>query len=305
MEITKLLKTLGDETRFRIVLLLRTSSFTVNEILFVIGGNQSNISHHLKTLADASIVESKKEGSWIYYKLSAFFKQNFGSWLNSLDSQWFPSKSESDVLKVAMVLSKRQEHAERYFTSINEAKQVELLNFLDKILSTEEIEQVLDGNYNCIVDLGCGTGRNLESLSKFCKMVVGIDASERMLLLAQHLATKAGLNYQLINADVTKLPLLDSSVDAVLINMVLHHIPDPKVALAETKRILSPDGKLFLVELLEHSDETLRDSHGDLWLGFAREEIESWISELSLNVTSMTEKQHGDFRVLIYVAQKS
>ena len=85
MEITKLLKALGDETRFRIIQILRSGTYTVNEILFVVGGRQSNVSHHLKILSDTGLVESKKEGMWIYYRLSTFYREHFAKIIEIFD----------------------------------------------------------------------------------------------------------------------------------------------------------------------------------------------------------------------------
>jgi ArsR family transcriptional regulator len=66
---TKLFKALSDETRLRILKMLEARPLCVCEIQYVLKGSQPNVSHHLKTLSEAGLVESKKDGLWIDYRL--------------------------------------------------------------------------------------------------------------------------------------------------------------------------------------------------------------------------------------------
>ena len=66
---TKLFKALSDETRLRILKMLEARPLCVCEIQHVLKGSQPNVSHHLKTLSAAGLVESKKDGLWIDYRL--------------------------------------------------------------------------------------------------------------------------------------------------------------------------------------------------------------------------------------------
>ena len=66
---TKLFKALSDETRLRILKMLEARPLCVCEIQHVLKGSQPNVSHHLKTLSEAGLVESKKDGIWIDYRL--------------------------------------------------------------------------------------------------------------------------------------------------------------------------------------------------------------------------------------------
>ena len=67
---SKLFKALSDETRLRILKMLEARPLCVCEIQFVLKGSQPNVSHHLKTLADAGLVDSKRDGLWIAYRIA-------------------------------------------------------------------------------------------------------------------------------------------------------------------------------------------------------------------------------------------
>jgi len=67
---TKLFKALSDETRLRILKMLEGRPLCVCEIQHVLKGSQPNVSHHLKTLYEAGLVDSKRDGLWIAYRIT-------------------------------------------------------------------------------------------------------------------------------------------------------------------------------------------------------------------------------------------
>jgi ubiquinone/menaquinone biosynthesis C-methylase UbiE len=83
--------------------------------------------------------------------------------------------------------------------------------------------------------------------------------------------------------NVESMPLLDSSVDAVIGNMVLHHCPHPEIAISEMSRVLKPGGRIAISDLQEHSYEWLRKEHADLWLGFRMEDVAMMMKENRLD----------------------
>ena len=66
-EVTRFFKALADPTRLRIVLLLLGRDLCVCELTFVLGMSQSRISHQLRLLRDAGLVEDKRDGKWMIY----------------------------------------------------------------------------------------------------------------------------------------------------------------------------------------------------------------------------------------------
>jgi len=69
-DLSDLFKLFGDSTRVKILFALSESEMCVCAIAELLGMTQSAISHQLRTLKDANLVASRREGKTIYYHLS-------------------------------------------------------------------------------------------------------------------------------------------------------------------------------------------------------------------------------------------
>jgi len=68
-DLAQLFKVLGDHTRIRILNALLCSELCVCDLTFILGMNQSAVSHQLRVLRDARIVKSRKIGKNVLYSL--------------------------------------------------------------------------------------------------------------------------------------------------------------------------------------------------------------------------------------------
>jgi ArsR family transcriptional regulator len=66
-DILKVFKTLSDPTRLRIIFLLLGRDLCVCELTFILKMSQSRVSHQLRILRDAGLVEDKRDGKWMIY----------------------------------------------------------------------------------------------------------------------------------------------------------------------------------------------------------------------------------------------
>ncbi len=70
-EYIRLMKALSDPNRVRVLKLLSQKELCVCEIQDLLGLAQSTTSKHMKILEDAGLVSSRKDGSWLIYKVAA------------------------------------------------------------------------------------------------------------------------------------------------------------------------------------------------------------------------------------------
>lgn len=82
--IQKVFSALSDSTRFRILCLLQEGELCVCDVMSVLKEPQSKISRHLAYLRRAGLVEARKEGLWMYYRLVKSDVKTFRTILESL-----------------------------------------------------------------------------------------------------------------------------------------------------------------------------------------------------------------------------
>ncbi|MEM7006144.1 MAG: metalloregulator ArsR/SmtB family transcription factor, partial [Pseudomonadota bacterium] len=70
-QIVSALRAAGEPNRLRILALLRHGELAVGELVQIMGQSQPRLSHHLKALTMAGLVDRLPEGSWVFYSLSA------------------------------------------------------------------------------------------------------------------------------------------------------------------------------------------------------------------------------------------
>jgi demethylmenaquinone methyltransferase/2-methoxy-6-polyprenyl-1,4-benzoquinol methylase/phosphoethanolamine N-methyltransferase len=105
-----------------------------------------------------------------------------------------------------------------------------------------------------ILDVGCGPGSlTLPAAEKVgpTGKAAGIDASPEMIETARRSARKRGRDVDFQLAPIEALPFADSTFDAVLSSLMMHHLPDDLKAqgLAEIARVLKPGGRLVVMDL--------------------------------------------------------
>jgi ubiquinone/menaquinone biosynthesis C-methylase UbiE len=94
-----------------------------------------------------------------------------------------------------------------------------------------------------VLDLGCGTGRNLPLLPAGTR-AVGLEPSWEALRRARRRAPRVPL----VVGKAEALPFRDAAFDTVLSGLVFCSVPDPRQGLREVRRVLRPDGELRMLE---------------------------------------------------------
>lgn len=168
----------------------------------------------------------------------------------------------------------------QYFDSIAENWNVIRSEYFEERLKYKLLSKI-NIKDKAVADLGCGTGFVSLALANEASIVFSVDNSINMLRqLKQNSLEKNYKNIYLIKSSLENISLFDESMDAVFINMALHHIKDAKKAIAEMYRVLKKDGAVIISDVLEHDGEWAREEMFDEWLGFSNEQIKNWLEEV-------------------------
>jgi ArsR family transcriptional regulator len=298
---------LADPTRLRIVELLRLMELSVGELAQVLGQSQPRVSRHLKILADAGVLERRKEGSWVFLTLAGAERVQP---LFALIDAWGDPATEalltSDATRIESIRAERAEAANRYFAGHADVwDQIRSLH-----VAESEVERAIGGALGHrplgrLVDIGTGTGRMIELFAPRAAHAIGIDRSSEMLRLARVKLEAAGIQSSLRQGDMYALPLADESADSVIIHQVLHYAHSPATAIAEAARVLSPGGTLLVVDFAAHEREELRATDAHIRLGFEDEVMAGWFAAAGLQVDQVQHLEGGELTVTLWRGVKA
>jgi ArsR family transcriptional regulator len=298
---------LADPTRLRILALLRIMELSVGELAQVLGQSQPRVSRHLKILADAGVLERRKEGSWVFLTLGE--AERVEPMFELIDG-WSDPGTEAlfaaDVARLEVVRADRAEAAARYFTAH--------AGIWDQIRSLHvaeaDVEKAIDRTLGKrplgrLVDIGTGTGRMIELFAPRAAYSIGIDKSSEMLRLARVKLEAAGISSSLRQGDMYALPLQDESADCVIIHQVLHYAHSPAAAISEAARVLSPGGTLLIVDFAAHGREELRETDAHIRLGFDDDSMSAWFAAAGLTMNHVEHLPGGELTVTLWRGAKS
>ncbi len=102
--------------------------------------------------------------------------------------------------------------------------------------------------FQSILELGCGTGKNTGLLAQIGEKVTAVDFSPGMLAKATAKITAPNVTFQV--ADITQpWPTPAAAFDLVTFNLILEHIEDLDFVMGQASRSLQKGGVLFICEL--------------------------------------------------------
>ena len=296
---------LADMTRLRILALLRAMELSIGEVAQVLGQSQPRVSRHVKILADAGLIERRKEGSWVFLTLGV--PDLLEPVFMALD-RWTarePAEIRADRIRLQAIRDVRALAAEDWFET--HAAEWDALRSLH--VSEQEVEAAIVKTLSAspigrLVDIGTGTGRMMELLGAGAQTVIGFDRSPAMLRLARTKLAEAGLEQaDLRQGDFQALPLPEHSADVAVMHQVLHYAQHPAAVIAEAARILDANGRLLIIDFASHSREELRTRDAHVRLGFTDAQMATWFRAAGL-VPAEPVALEGELTVKLWLGQR-
>jgi ArsR family transcriptional regulator len=279
---------LADPTRLRLLRLLERHELGVVELCDVLQLPQSTVSRHLKVLADQKWVRNRREGTTHLYRtlLEDLDPAARRLWIVARDQTESWATTNQDQLRLARRLRDRQQGSQTFFAGA--ASQWDKLRgeLYGHAFTTNALLALLPHDLT-IADLGCGTGPVSAQLAPHVNRVIAVDNSAAMLKAAKKRLSHFE-NVDLRKGDLEALPIDDASVDAALLLLALTYVPEPEQVLREMSRILKPDGKAIIVDLLPHDREDFQRHTNQLHKGFAPDELEATLAACGLTGAQVT-----------------
>jgi SAM-dependent methyltransferase len=266
---SSLLRLLGDDARLRLLRVLSLEALNVSELTTILGIAQSGVSRHLGLLRDAGLVAEERSGGYTWYRLSPELTGDTGSraelwgWLRRELARPTPTTAADDA-RLQEVRRLRKESFGSHGAGARRGQIVPGRSWAAWSRALGLLLPAVD-----VADLGCGDGYLTIEAARWARRVTAVDRSAEVLARGRELAARRNAkNIEWKRGDLERVPLPDASVDIVLLSQALHHADDPALALGEARRILRPAGRVLVLDLRSHSQQWVRTTLGDRWLGF-------------------------------------
>lgn len=237
-DLSALCKAGGDPLRLNVLRVLTNDSFGVLELAQIFAIGQSGMSHHLKVLAQADLVATRREGNAIFYRRALPHTGLPGgrlhaALLDEVDTLNLPDDVQS---RISLVHRQRALASQDFFARTAEKFRAQqdliagLAQYSESLLTL--LDKLSFGAQATALEVGPGDGGFLPELARRFRQVIAMDNSPVMLDLARGVCERKALaNVELRLADA----LTDAKVsaDCVVLNMVLHHFAVPAQALRQ------------------------------------------------------------------------
>lgn len=288
--LANLLKSAGDPLRLEILRVLSRDSYGVLELCRIFSIKQSGMSHHLKVLANAGLLSSRREANSIFYR-RAYLSPDHA--FAALQQQLFASL---DALPLAEHLLgpirelqlERSQAAQAFFSENADKFRAQQDLIASYPVYAEQMTQLLNNTVlrdkNLALEVGPGEGEFLAILAQRFNHVVALDNALTMLDKARNFARENNLrNIEFIHGDTQSLRDHKVLADCILVNMVLHHTPSPADIFQDLSNALAPGGALLICDLCRHEQDWARNACGDLWQGFDPQDFSRWAKAAHLD----------------------
>ena len=287
--LTDLNKALGDSIRLQILRLLKSESFGVLELCRILGIRQSALSHHLKILSNAQLVSTRREGNSIFYRrvfLSGddYYREIKESVFDQVDLLPLARSAEKKISQIQ--LERAQQSLSFFNKNADKFKEQQGL-----IVAHDDygsiLHDVIDSlglnDKATVLEVGPGEGLLLTELAAKFKKLIALDNSKEMLEKSKEAIAKGKFNgVQFILGDTTIARKKDVLSDLIIFDMVLHHISSPTKTFQDSSALLNENGYLLIADLSTHDQDWVRESCGDLWLGFDETDLNHWAQKAGL-----------------------
>lgn len=275
------METLSDPLRCRMGLLLEGHELTVSELCAVLQLPQSTVSRHLKTLSEAGWVASRRDGTSRYYTmpLTDLDAPAQRLWPLIREQVAATSAAEHDERRLKGVLDRRRSKSAEFFASASGEWDRVRSELFGATFHMHALLALLDGEA-LVGDLGCGTGQLTALVAPHVRKVIAVDGSADMLQAARRRLDDQP-NIELRRGDLEALPIDNGQLDLAMMGLVLHHVPDPALALSECARVLRPldkvrgtqGGRVLIIDMFPHERAEYQQQMGHVWLGFPERQM--------------------------------
>ena len=306
MNLNQLFKTLSDESRIRLILLLNQKELSVAELSEITHLAQPRVSTHLSHLRKNKLVIVRKQGVSAYYRFNAeLLNAEYSDFLNMIESHYQNNPLiEEDNQRLNDVMNAHA-HSNKWVDAVAGDMERHYSPGRTWEATTRVIAKL--ARMGSVLDIGSGDGVLAELMSQQCEHYTLADNNAKAIEAAKN-RLKASKNISFATCDMHQLPFESNQFDCVMLLHVLTYSDQPQQAVKEALRVLKPGGQLLISTLFKHKHQEVKEVYGHVNLGFDTQELTQFCEaagslSCTASITSQEQKT-PNFKIITACASK-
>jgi len=296
---------LSDSTRLRLLMLVDQEELSVAELAAITQLAQPRVSTHLAKLKEAGLVNDRRDGVSVYYRMAtAITDAGLGALWELLRTNTSDPLIQQDFERIPQVINARGGNSSWADTVAGDMERHYSPGRTWEVTTRTIVHLLQLGD---VLDVASGDGVLAELLAPRARSIQCLDISQRVVDAGKERLRNYS-NVSFAAGDMHELPLPDSSFDTVLLMHALTYTNKPQKVFDEASRVLRPGGYLLAATLQEHAHKNAVTAYNHLNLGFTETALQKFcthagLEPLDIRISSV-EKRTPNFEVLTLKAGK-
>ena len=297
---------LSDSTRLRLLMLVDREELSVAELAAITQLAQPRVSTHLAKLKEAGLVNDRREGVSVFYRLANTIDDtSLGALWELLRANTSDPLIQQDAERIPQVINARG-GSSSWADSVAGDMERHYSPGRTWEVTTRTIVQLLE--LGDVLDVASGDGVLAELLAPRARSIQCLDISQRVVDAGKDRLRNYS-NVTFAAGDMHDLPVPDASFDTVLLMHALTYTSEPQKVFDEASRVLRPGGSLLAATLQIHPHKNAVAAYNQLNLGFTEKALRKFCTNSGLVPAtiqvSAVEKRTPNFEVLTLMAGKT
>ena len=297
---------LSDSTRLRLLMLFDREELSVAELAAITQLAQPRVSTHLAKLKEAGLVNDRREGVSVFYRLATTIDDtSLGALWELLRANTSDPLIQQDAERIPQVINARG-GSSSWADSVAGDMERHYSPGRTWEVTTRTIVQLLE--LGDVLDVASGDGVLAELLAPRARSIQCLDISQRVVDAGKDRLRNYS-NVTFAAGDMHDLPVPDASFDTVLLMHALTYTSEPQKVFDEASRVLRPGGSLLAATLQKHPHKNAVAAYNHLNLGFTEKALRKFCTNSGLVPAtiqvSAVEKRTPNFEVLKLMAGKN
>lgn len=297
---------LSDSTRLRLLMLVDREELSVAELAAITQLAQPRVSTHLAKLKEAGLVNDRREGVSVFYRLATTIDDtSLGALWELLRANTSDPLIQQDAERIPQVINARG-GSSSWADSVAGDMERHYSPGRTWEVTTRTIVHLLE--LGDVLDVASGDGVLAELLAPRARSIQCLDISQRVVDAGKDRLRNYS-NVTFAAGDMHDLPVPDASFDTVLLMHALTYTSEPQKVFDEASRVLRPGGSLLAATLQKHPHKNAVAAYNHLNLGFTEKALRKFCTNSDLEPAiiqvSAVEKRTPNFEVLTLMAGKT